>query len=68
MAKSEETTRPTPELKSVEELKATLGISNTVFAGVLQANGWAEGLAMTQKAFEDAVAKWLNGPVHGRRK
>ncbi len=55
-----------PDMKTIEELKKSLQVSDPVFAGLMMANGWAEGLRMTEAEFKKALDKWLSRPVHGR--
>jgi hypothetical protein len=50
-------------LLPIEKLKKLTGVKDSVFAGVMKANGWAEGLEMTEDEFKKAVDNWLKSPV-----
>ena len=53
-------------LKTIEELKQELGVSDAVFEGVKAANGWKSGRQVEADAFKEACAAFLKAPVDGR--
>lgn len=58
--------RQAASLKSIEDLKQKLGVSDAVFEGMKAANGWKSGRQVDEKEFEKACELFRKAPVDGR--
>ena len=59
-------TTETASLKTIEELKQELGISDVVFEGVKAAKRWKSGRQVGTDEFKEACEAFLKAPVDGR--
>ena len=55
-------------LKTIEELKQELGVSDAVFEGTKAANGWKSGRQVEEKEFKEACEAFRKAPVDGSKK
>jgi len=59
-------TRQAASMKSIEQLKQELGVSDAVFEGTKAANGWKSGRQVEEQEFKEACAAFQKAPVDGR--
>lgn len=59
-------TRQAASMKSIEQLKQELGVSDAVFEGTKAANGWKSGRQVEEQEFKKACEAFRKAPVDGR--
>ena len=59
--------RQAASLKSIEELKQKLGVSDAVFEGTKAANGWKSGRQGDEQEFKEACEAFRKAPVNGSK-
>lgn len=59
-------TRQAASMKSIEQLKQELGVSDAVFEGTKAANGWKSGRQVEKQEFKEACEAFRKAPVDGR--
>jgi hypothetical protein len=52
-------------MKSIEEHAKAMKVATSVFAAVMQAQGWASGKAVSEETFKEAIQAFLDGPMGG---
>ena len=52
-------------LKSIEQLKQELGVSDAVFEGTKAANGWKSGRQVEEQEFKEACEAFRKAPAGG---
>jgi hypothetical protein len=53
-------------MKLVEEHAKTMNLPKSVFAAVMQAQGWARGKEVSEETFREAVRAFLDGSMGGK--
>lgn len=51
----------------INELMKTKKISRALFAGLCAAENWRPGKMVTEKEFDDAVKRFSQSPIDGRK-
>lgn len=59
-------TKQAASMKSIEQLKQELGVSDAVFEGTKAANGWKSGRQVEEQEFKEAYEAFRKAPVDGR--
>ncbi len=59
------TKKETGSFLTIEEHAQNAEISGSVFAAVMQSQGWATGKKVEKNEFEKAVQAFLNAPIGG---
>lgn len=54
-------------LRSIEELRQKLDISDAIFEGTKAANGWKNGKQVEEQEFREACEAFRKAPVGGSR-
>ena len=54
-------------LKSIEQLKQELGVSDAVFEGTKAANGWKSRRQVEEQEFKEACEAFRKAPVNGSK-
>lgn len=57
--------RQTASLRSIEELKQKLGVSDAVFEGTKAANRWKSGKQVEEQKFKEACEAFQKAPING---
>jgi hypothetical protein len=52
-------------MKRIEEHATTMNLPKSVFAAVMQTQGWARGKEVSEEDFREAVRAFLAGPMGG---
>ncbi|MDR2393176.1 MAG: hypothetical protein LBD93_03325 [Treponema sp.] len=52
-------------MKPIEEHTQAMKVAKSVFAAVMQAQGWARGTEVSEETFGEAVRAFLEGPMGG---
>lgn len=57
-----------PQVKSAEDWAISKNVPGMYFAGVKAQNQWGKGKALTEKEFDAALKKFLDGAADGRKR